>query len=116
MNVIEKTARTRVFRAGNSQAVRIPKAFELPDGDVYIEQREGGLFISTLRGRWDLFAARPGVELGFTAADVRDKRLPRDVDIAFAAPRPTREASGTSRRRARKPRSVRKSVGASTTK
>ncbi len=27
-----KSLPTRIFRAGNSQAVRIPKAFELPEG------------------------------------------------------------------------------------
>ena len=114
--MIEKPTRTRVFRAGNSQAVRIPKAFELPEGDVCIERREGGLFISTLRGRWDLFAARLGVELGFTAADVRDRRLPRKVDFSFAATQPARGASDKSVRSTRKLRAARKSAGGGKTK
>lgn len=99
MKTIDKPTRTRVFRAGNSQAVRIPKALELPEGDVVIERREGGLFISTLRGRWDLFFARPAVDPGFAAADVRDRRAPRAVDTSFV------DASITPlRKRARKSR------------
>jgi virulence-associated protein VagC len=27
--------------------VRVPKALELPEGEVYIEPRDGGLFVST---------------------------------------------------------------------
>jgi virulence-associated protein VagC len=116
MTVVDKPARTRVFRAGNSQAVRIPKEFELPDGDVYIEKREGGLFISTLRGRWDLFAARPRVDLGFTAADVRDSRPPREVDVNFAAIQRPRGPAGKSGRNANKSRVVRNSGGGSRSK
>lgn len=32
-------ARAKTFRVGGSQAVRLPKAFRLPDGEVIIEKR-----------------------------------------------------------------------------
>ncbi len=91
--MLDKPMKTRVFRAGNSQAVRIPKALELPEGDVLIEPRSGGLFISTLRGRWDLFFSEPGVELPFTAEELRHRGPDRDIDfkgLHDSAPRPRR--------------------------
>ena len=88
-----KQTRTRVFRAGNSRAVRIPKSFDLPEGEVYIERREGGLFITSLRGRWDLFFSEPGVEYPYTAKTLRDSRPPRDVSVALAG-----EPAGPARR------------------
>jgi len=100
VKVIDKPTKTRVFRAGNSQAVRIPKAFELPEGEVLIEQREGGLFISTLRGRWDLFFSESGVELPFTAEALRHHGPARDVDLEGlrdTAPRPRRRKASKKR-------------------
>lgn len=32
-------ARAKTFRVGGSQAVRLPKAFRLPDGEVLVEKR-----------------------------------------------------------------------------
>ena len=88
-----KPVRTRVFRAGNSRAVRIPRGFDLPEGEVTIERREGGFFISSLRGRWDLFFAEPGVEFPFTAAQLRDRRPSRAVNLeAAGVPAPPRRA------------------------
>lgn len=83
MESIGKPTRTRVFRAGNSRAVRIPRAFDLPEGEVFIEQREGGLFISSLRGRWDLFFSERGVDFPFSAAQLRDRRPPREVHLSW---------------------------------
>ena len=72
---------TRVFRAGNSQAVRIPKAFELPEGEVMIEARDGGLFIRTHRGTWkDFFASLEPLDLSEVLADVRKGDTARSVD------------------------------------
>ena len=59
--------------------MRIPKAFELPEGEVFVEKRGGGLFISPLRDRWDLFFSVPGAAYPFAAAELRDNRPPRDV-------------------------------------
>ena len=97
MKVIDKPMKTRVFRAGNSQAIRIPKALELPEGHFLIEPRDGGLFISTLRGRWDLFFSEPGVELPFTAEELRHRGPERDVDLKGlrdTAPRPRHGKAG----------------------
>jgi virulence-associated protein VagC len=88
---MEKPAKTRVFRAGNSQAVRIPKALELPEGEVYIEPRDGGLFVSALRGRWDLFFAEAGVNFPFDGKDLRDNRSPREVRIHSLRAKPATE-------------------------
>ena len=100
MESIGKPAKTRVFRAGNSRAVRIPKAFELPEGEVYIERREGGLFISPLRGRWDLFFSEPGVEFSYRAKELRDSRPPRDVNLSWAGKlaRPAKRRSNSRRK------------------
>ena len=95
---MEKPVKTRAFRAGNSQAVRVPKALELPEGEVYIEPRDGGLFISTLRGRWDLFFSEAGVDFPFDLKDLRDNRLPRAVSLDLA------EANPPSARRAKSKR------------
>lgn len=84
MKILDKPARSKVFRAGNSQAVRIPKALELPEGDVYIERREGGLFISPLRGRWDLFFSEGGVEFPFSVEELRDNQPSRAVHLGVA--------------------------------
>ena len=100
METIGKQTRTRVFRAGNSRAVRIPKAFELPEGEVYIERREGGLFISSLRGRWDLFFSEPGVEFPYRAKELRDSRPPREVNLAVTGKlaKPARRRSKSRRK------------------
>lgn len=100
MESIGKPTTTRVFRAGNSRAVRIPKAFELPEGEVYIERCEGGLFISALRGRWDLFFSEPGVEFPYRAKELRDSRPPRDVNLSWAGEfaRPVRRGSKSRRK------------------
>lgn len=46
-----KTA--RIFRSGNSQAVRIPKEFQLEGRDVQIERRGDVLVLRPKRGSWD---------------------------------------------------------------
>ena len=81
MNAIPKSLPTRVFRAGNSQAVRIPKAFELPEGEVVIEQRAGGLFVKPRRGGWEEFFAKPPLRLDLDAAQLRATGPDRPVDF-----------------------------------
>jgi antitoxin VapB len=41
---------TRVFRSGNSQAVRIPREFRLDSGEVEILRRDGEIVIRTRPG------------------------------------------------------------------
>ncbi len=74
---------TRVFRAGNSLAVRIPKAFEIPEGEVSIEQRDGGLFINTRRGKWEEFFATLDPVLFEDMTDERTYEAPRPVELSW---------------------------------
>jgi antitoxin VapB len=80
-----KIQATRVFRAGNSLAVRIPKAFEIPEGEVVIEQRDGGLFINTQRGKWaEFFQSLPPMDWP-EMDSLRTEDLPRSVDTRWIA-------------------------------
>lgn len=81
MGASPKRVPTRVFRAGNSQAVRIPKAFELPEGEVLIEQRAGGLFIKRKRASWEEFFAKPPLQADLDAHELRATGPERPVDF-----------------------------------
>ena len=81
MNANRKSLPTRVFRAGNSQAVRIPKAFELPEGEVLIERRAGGLLVKPRRGGWEDFFAKPSLDIDLDAAALRATEPERPVDF-----------------------------------
>jgi antitoxin VapB len=48
---VMKTA--KIFRSGNSQAVRIPKEFQLEGRDVQIERRGDVLVLRPIRRSWD---------------------------------------------------------------
>jgi antitoxin VapB len=56
-------ARAKVFRSGNSQAVRIPKEFQFNTDEVEIEQRGDEVVlrppVRNLRGAYDALAAMP---------------------------------------------------------
>jgi len=47
----------KVFRSGNSQAVRIPKEFRLPHGEVEIERRGDALVLRPRRVNWEEWLA-----------------------------------------------------------
>ena len=81
MESVDKPMLTRVFKAGNSQAVRIPKALELEEGEVYIERRGNGLYITPKRGRWQAFFAGEPVDIDINAEQLRDTRTAREVDL-----------------------------------
>jgi antitoxin VapB len=59
----EPMARAKVFRSGNSQAVRIPKEFQFNTDEVEIEQRGDEVVlrppVRNLRGAYDALAAMP---------------------------------------------------------
>ena len=82
MESVDKPMLTRVFKAGNSQAVRIPKALELKESEVYIERRGNGLYITPKRGRWQAFFAGKPVDLDINAEQLRDTRIAREVDLS----------------------------------
>ena len=46
----------RIFRSGNSQAVRIPKEFQLEGREVQIERRGDVLVLRPKRQSWDALA------------------------------------------------------------
>lgn len=81
MSANQKSLPTRVFRAGNSQAVRIPKAFELPEGEVVIERRAGGLLVKPRRGGWEDFFAAPALDLDMDASALRATAPERLVEF-----------------------------------
>lgn len=51
--------------------MRIPKAFELPAGQVLIEQRPGGLFVKPKRGDWQEFSCKVPLELDLDPVELR---------------------------------------------
>lgn len=94
MSANPKRLPTRVFRAGNSQAVRIPKAFELPEGEAIIEQRTGGLFIKLKRGSWTEFFAKPPLEADLNPIELRSTGSERSVNFDLSeGTRPVRRRS-----------------------
>ena len=46
---------TKTFKNGNSQAVRIPSEFRLPDGDLRIEKIGGAVLLIPQNDPWRLF-------------------------------------------------------------
>jgi antitoxin VapB len=48
-------ATTKTFKTGNSQAVRIPKEFALPDGELLIEKIGGAIILLPKDDPWTLF-------------------------------------------------------------
>jgi virulence-associated protein VagC len=56
---MSRAAHSKVFWSGGSQAVRVPKALRLPEGEVTIERRGKGLLIVPVEqgddwaGFWD---------------------------------------------------------------
>jgi antitoxin VapB len=49
-----KTA--KIFRSGNSQAVRIPKEFQLQGDEVEIQRKGGLLLLRPKKRSWDTFS------------------------------------------------------------
>ena len=43
---------TKIFRSGNSQAVRIPKEFQLEGDEVEIRRRGSSLVLRPMRASW----------------------------------------------------------------
>jgi len=94
MNSTRKSLPTRVFRAGNSQAVRIPKAFELPEGQVLIEQRPGGLFVKPKRGGWEEFFSKMPLEANFDPGELRATGPDRPVEFNLSPRKTNRPRRG----------------------
>jgi len=52
---MENIRTTKTFKNGNSQAVRIPNEFRLPDGDLRIEKVGGAILLIPKNDPWRLF-------------------------------------------------------------
>ena len=52
---METIRTTKAFRSGNSQAVRIPRDFRLPDGDLRIEKIGSAILLIPKDDPWRLF-------------------------------------------------------------
>ena len=52
---METIMTTRTFKNGNSQAVRIPKEFALPEGELFIEKIGGAVLLIPKNDPWSLF-------------------------------------------------------------
>ena len=50
--------RARVFKSGNSQAVRLPKEFQIDVKEVQIIRQHGDLVLRPLRKSWDDYLKR----------------------------------------------------------
>jgi antitoxin VapB len=50
--------KARVFKSGNSQAIRLPKDFKLDVGEVHIFQKDGDLVLRPLRKSWQDYFER----------------------------------------------------------
>lgn len=57
--------RAGVFRSNRSQAVRIPRDMEFPEGvkQVYIRKQGRALVIVPVSDFWDDFFSRPGIDI-----------------------------------------------------
>jgi antitoxin VapB len=50
--------RTKIFRSGNSQAVRLPKEFQLDAKEVTIFRQDGDLVLRPVRKTWGEYLDR----------------------------------------------------------
>ena len=55
------TATAKVFKNGNSQAVRLPKEFRFTSSEVYIRKVNGNVILSEKKPSWDDFFDMPTV-------------------------------------------------------
>ncbi|WP_367873351.1 antitoxin [Luteolibacter sp. Populi] len=82
-NALSETRRAALFRNGRNQALRIPKAFELP-GDEVLLRREGDRLIvepiGKKRGLLSVLAGLEPLDLEFPNIDEGMQRLD-DIDL-----------------------------------
>ena len=69
---------TKTFKNGNSQAVRIPNEFRLPDGDLRIEKIGGAILLIPKDDPWRLFEeSLNGFSDDFFASGRSQPEIPR---------------------------------------
>ena len=47
--------KTKIFKSGNSLAIRIPKEYRLETDEVYIDKQDDKLIIFPAKDKWDMF-------------------------------------------------------------
>ena len=52
---MENTMTTKTFKNGNSQAIRLPKEFAVPDGELFIKKIGGVILLIPQNDPWRLF-------------------------------------------------------------
>jgi antitoxin VapB len=70
-----------LFRNGRSQAVRIPKEFELPGEEVLMRREDGNLVIEPIRKKRSLLEVLASLEPIDEEFPEIDDPLPEDVNI-----------------------------------
>lgn len=68
---------TRVFKSGNSQAVRLPREFRMEQEEVYIRREGMSIVITPLPQNWDGFLE--GCDALSDDFSVSSTKLPSDV-------------------------------------
>lgn len=56
---MEQIAITKLFKNGNSQAVRLPKSFRFEGDEVVAYRQAGKVILAPKSGRWDDFFSNP---------------------------------------------------------
>lgn len=63
---MEHVTTVKLFKNGNSQAVRLPKAFRFEGDEVVIYRQRGKVILAPKSGQWeDFFAAETKAESNF---------------------------------------------------
>lgn len=75
---IMKTA--RVFKSGNSQAVRLPKDFKLDVAEVQVFRKDGDLILRPLQKNWQDYFAR-GRRFSDDFPDVIEDPAPEEKNL-----------------------------------
>ncbi len=47
--------KAKIFKNGQSQAVRLPKEFQFDGQEVYAQKTEGGILLTPVEDRWSTF-------------------------------------------------------------
>jgi antitoxin VapB len=77
-----KTA--KIFRSGNSQAVRIPKEFQMQGDEVEIERKGEVLLLKPKKRSWDAFGESLGKFTDDFMKDGRNQAQVQKRDRAFS--------------------------------
>jgi antitoxin VapB len=78
---VMEARRVSLFRNGRSQALRIPKEFELPGKEALLRQEDGNLVVEPIRKKRSLLEVLASLEPIDEEFPEIDDPLPEDVNI-----------------------------------